>query len=152
VSAPGWTLGDALTTARLRGAKWAPIVEDDRRTDVLALDAAATRIAADLVARGVRDRYALDEVSLMLAPFAGQVVSPVVPLPVRLAAYRLSGREEQVLRAVDGARTLAELTDHVTSTTSVEAGEVHRAVLLGLSCEIVTCERWTALVSRAHRG
>jgi len=108
--------------------------------------------AADLVARGVRDRYALDEVSLMLAPFAGQVVSPVVPLPVRLAAYRLSGREEQVLRAVDGARTLAELTDHVTSTTSVEAGEVHRAVLLGLSCEIVTCERWTALVSRAHRG
>ncbi|MEW6272397.1 MAG: hypothetical protein AB1689_24205, partial [Thermodesulfobacteriota bacterium] len=46
-------LADALAVARLRGRGWAPIVEDARRTDVLALDAAASEVAAELARRGV---------------------------------------------------------------------------------------------------
>jgi len=53
VSASGYTLGAALAIARRRGPRWAPIVEDHRRTDVLALDAAASRVAADLARAGI---------------------------------------------------------------------------------------------------
>jgi acyl-CoA synthetase (AMP-forming)/AMP-acid ligase II len=53
VSESGYALGDALAIARRRGPGWARIVEDHRRTDVAALDSAASRIADDLVRRGV---------------------------------------------------------------------------------------------------
>jgi fatty-acyl-CoA synthase len=97
VSAPGWTLGDALATARLRGAKWAPIVEDDRRTDVLALDAAATRVARDLVAAGagpgVRVGLAVENSAPHIAAMFGvwRAGAALVPLNPKLTAGEAEG-------------------------------------------------------------
>ena len=97
MSAAGWTLGDALATARLRGAKWAPIVEDHRRTDVLALDAAATRIARNLVAAGagpgVRVGLAVENSAPHIAAMFGvwRAGAALVPLNPKLTAGEAEG-------------------------------------------------------------
>lgn len=103
---------------------------------------------AQLVARGVRERYAPGEPSSLLAPLEDAVLSPVVPLPVRMEAYRLGSREEQVLRAVDGQRTLGALAADL-GAAGLERADVDRAVFLGLSCEIIETARWSELRARS---
>jgi len=118
----GYTLGDALATARLRGRAWAPIVEDARRTDVVALDDAASEVARALAGRGVgpgaRVGLAVANSAPHLAAMFGvwRVGAALVPLNPRLtegeadallehagAAVRLS------VDATSGDRTLAPL-------------------------------------------
>jgi fatty-acyl-CoA synthase len=97
VTSAGYTLGDALTTARLRGRRWAPIVEDARRTDVVALDAAASRVAADLarhgVAAGARVGLAVENSAPHLAAMFGvwRCGAVLVPLNPRLTAGEADG-------------------------------------------------------------
>jgi len=102
---------------------------------------------SQLVARAVRERYAPGEPSTLLAPLEDAILSPVVPLPVRIEAYRLGSREEQVLRAVDGRRTLGALAADLGGA-GLDRSDVDRAVFLGLSCEIIQSPRWTELLGR----
>lgn len=103
----GYTLGDALTIARLRGRRWAPIVEDDRRTDVVALDAAASAVAADLarhgVAPGARVGLAVENSAPHIAAMFGvwRAGAALVPLHPRLTAGEADG-----LLAHAGARVV----------------------------------------------
>lgn len=97
MNAAGYTLGDALAIARLRGPRWAPIVEDHRRTDVLALDAAATRVAQDLVAHGVgpgsRVGLAVENAAPHIAAMFGvwRAGAALVPLNPKLTAGEAEG-------------------------------------------------------------
>ncbi len=52
-TAPGFRLGDALATAAMRGARWAPIVEEGRRTRAQQLDTQASSVAHELGRRGL---------------------------------------------------------------------------------------------------
>ncbi len=52
-TAPGFTLGEALATAALRGPGWAPIVEEGRRTTAQQLDTQASSVALELGRRGL---------------------------------------------------------------------------------------------------
>ena len=106
--APGYTLGDALAIARRRGARWAPIVEDHRRTDVLALDVAATRVAHDLAAHGVgpgsRVGLAVENSAPHIAAMFGvwRAGAALVPLNPKLTA----GEAEALLSHARAALTL----------------------------------------------
>ena len=53
MSGAGFDLGGALADARHRGARWSPIVEDGRTTEVAVLDREADAVAAELAAKGV---------------------------------------------------------------------------------------------------
>ena len=110
----GYTLDDALTIARRRGSAWAPIVEDHRRTDVLALDAAATRIAADLARSGVgpgtRVGLAVENSAPHIAAMFGvwRAGAALVPLNPKLTAGEGDGlltHAGAVVRLVVDARS-----------------------------------------------
>ena len=53
MSGAGFDLGGALADARHRGARWSPIVEDGRTTEVAVLDREADAVAAELAAKGI---------------------------------------------------------------------------------------------------
>jgi len=122
VSAADYTLGDALATTRLRGRSWAPIVEDARRTDVVALDAAATEVAAELARRGAaagtRVGFAIENSAPHIAAMFGvwRAGATLVPLNPRLTAGEADGLLAHagaalrlVVDARDGARTIEPL-------------------------------------------
>jgi acyl-CoA synthetase (AMP-forming)/AMP-acid ligase II len=93
----GYTLADALTNARLRGGRWARIVEDHRRTDVATLDAAASRVADDLVRRGMgrgaRIGLAVENAAPHIAAMFGvwRAGAALVPLNPKLTAGEADG-------------------------------------------------------------
>ncbi|MFM8412349.1 MAG: class I adenylate-forming enzyme family protein [Alphaproteobacteria bacterium] len=95
--ATGFTLGDALATAALRGERWARVVEDGRRTAAPGLDAAATRFAGELSAAGVGPG---DRVGLVVRNSAPHLAAmfgtwragaALVPLNPRLTAGEVDG-------------------------------------------------------------
>ena len=140
MSAAGWTLGDALTIARRRGPAWAPIVEDDRRTDVVALDAAATRIARDLVASGVgpgaRVGLAVENSAPHIAAMFGvwRAGAALVPLNPKLTAGEAEGLLSHA-RAASTLRVDARTGEHAiapfapTSAASRDPGDADVAVI-----------------------
>lgn len=112
MSAAGYTLGDALAVARLRGAAWARIVEDGRRTDVATLDAAASDVAAEVAGlgpgAGARVGFAVENTAPHVAAMFGvwRAGAALVPLNPRLTqgeADALLGHARAALRMhVDG--------------------------------------------------
>lgn len=124
-AASGFTLGDALATAALRGERWARIVEEGRSVAAPGLDAAATGFARDLVAAGVRpgDRVGLvvrnssPHLSAMFGAWrAGAAIVPLNP--------RLTRGEVEGLLAHAGAGVRLEV-DERDGTCRVEpVGEV----------------------------
>jgi fatty-acyl-CoA synthase len=124
VSGGAYTLGDALATARLRGRAWAPIVEDGRRTDVVALDAAASEVARELGAHGVgpgaRVGLAVENSAPHLAAMFGvwRAGAALVPLNPRLTAGEADALLEHARAAVrlrvaaaSGERTIERLAN-----------------------------------------
>ncbi len=95
-----------------------------------------------LIARGVREYYSSEELCEILAPFESAVLSPVVPLPIRLEAYRFSSREERVLRRIDGSATVGEVVERMAQLRVADQDETRRALFLGLSFEVVSCPGW----------
>ena len=97
VSGGGFTLGDALATAALRGERWARVVEEGRHTAAPGLDAAATRFARALADAGVRpgDRIglAVRNSSPHLAAVFGvwRAGAALVPLNPRLTPGEVDG-------------------------------------------------------------
>ncbi|HZR81307.1 MAG TPA: AMP-binding protein [Candidatus Binatia bacterium] len=110
--ASGFTLGDALATARLRGERWAAIVEESRRTTVLELDAAASAAASEIARHGVGRGSRIGLVVRNSAPHiaamfgvwrAGAALVPLNP--------RLTGGEVEALLAHARAGATLEVDD-----------------------------------------
>jgi serine/threonine-protein kinase len=101
----------------------------------------------ELIARGVREGYSVEELEAILSPLDEEVMEPVVPLPVRIETFRLPEREANVLREIDGKSTLRRASAEMSDRQKADPGEVLRAVFLGLSCEILRSHRWTVFTS-----
>jgi hypothetical protein len=103
----------------------------------------------ELLARGVREGYSAQELEAILSPLDEEVLEPVVPLPVRIETFRLPDREANVLREIDGKSTLRKVSAEMSDKQKADPEEVLRAVFLGLSCELLRSNRWTAFTSTA---
>lgn len=101
--------------------------------------------AFDLVLRGIRRAYPLGELEAIFAPLDDDLLQPVVPLPVRIEAFRFSDAEEYVLKSVVRPMTLAELLASVKRHATRE--EAYRAVFCGLACELLRSAQWTSLAT-----
>jgi acyl-CoA synthetase (AMP-forming)/AMP-acid ligase II len=126
----GFTLGDCLATARLRGEAWAPIVEEDRRTSVVELDRAASAVAASLAARGIgrgaRVALAVRNSAPHLAAMFGvwRAGAALVPLNPRLTSGEVEG-----LVAHSRARALLEVDERTGAHRVSPAAAVEVAPL-----------------------
>ena len=103
----------------------------------------------ELIARGVREGYSAQELEAILSPLDEEVLEPVMPLPVRIETFRLPEREANVLREIDGKSTLRKVSAEMSDKGKADPEEVLRAVFLGLSCEVLRSNRWTAFTSTA---
>ncbi len=101
----------------------------------------------ELIARGVREGYSVQELEAILSPLDEEVLEPVVPLPVRIETFRLPEREANVLREIDGKSTLRKISAEMSDQKLADPEEVLRAVFLGLSCELLRSHRWTVFTS-----
>jgi serine/threonine-protein kinase len=106
----------------------------------------------ELIARGVREGYSVQELEAILSPLDEEVLEPVVPLPVRIETFRLPEREAGVLREIDGKSTLRKVSAEMSDRQKADPEEVLRAVFLGLSCEILRSNRWTVFTSTPPGG
>jgi serine/threonine protein kinase len=103
----------------------------------------------ELIARGVREGYSAHELEAILSPLDEEVLEPVMPLPVRIETFRLPEREANVLREIDGKSTLRKVSAEMSDRKKGDPEEVLRAVFIGLSCELLRSNRWTAFTSTA---
>lgn len=104
----------------------------------------------DLVLRAVRDAYPEAELEAILQPLEGDLIVPVVPLPVRLEAFRLGEAEENVLREIKKPTPFGEVLRGASRYASRE--EILRALFCGLSCDLLRAEEWRRLTSMPPRG
>ena len=100
----------------------------------------------ELVLRGVREHYAAPELDAILAPLAGEMISPVVPLPVRIEAFRFSDGEEHALKQVTRPMTVDEIVRAARRLATRE--EALRAIFCGLSCDLLRSARWDEFTSQ----
>jgi serine/threonine-protein kinase len=104
----------------------------------------------ELVLRGVRDSYRCEELEAILSPLEEDMIEPVVPLPVRLEAYRFSEPEENVIRAIKGPTPIADIVK--TSRRTATREETFRALFCALSCDLLRSARWTDFTSVGPLG
>jgi serine/threonine-protein kinase len=97
---------------------------------------------SELIGRGIRGGYGVEELQAMLAPIHEEVLEPVLLPPVRLEMFRLPEREAAVIDSVRGKTTLARVLAQRTSSGSSDPEEVLRAVFLGLACELLRSPKW----------
>jgi serine/threonine-protein kinase len=102
----------------------------------------------ELIARGVREAYTFPELEAILEPLMEDYIEPVLPLPVRIEAFRLPEREAAVLRTLDSPVQLPRLTADMKRRGIADHEEVYRAVFQGLACDIVKSVRWAAFTSQ----
>ena len=99
----------------------------------------------ELVLRGVRDAYNSAEVEAILSPLDEDFIEPVIPLPVRIEAFRFGDAEEHVIRSI---RTRTSIADIVRSSARYATREeTYRALFCALSCDLLTSMRWTAFTA-----
>ncbi|HVH47015.1 MAG TPA: protein kinase [Labilithrix sp.] len=99
----------------------------------------------ELVLRGVRDAYSQEELEAILSPLDEDFIEPVVPLPVRVEAFRFSDAEENVIKSIKVRTSIADIVR--SSRRFATREETHRALFCALSCDIVRSGRWTAFTS-----
>jgi serine/threonine-protein kinase len=93
-----------------------------------------------LVLRGVREAYSQADLEAILGPVGDAPIDPVVPLPVRIEAFRFPEAEENVLKSIGARTTMAQVLSSVRRFATRE--EIYRALFCGLSCGLLRCERW----------
>jgi serine/threonine protein kinase len=99
----------------------------------------------ELVLRAVREHYPAAELEAILSPLEEYPIVPVVPLPVRIEAFRFGDAEENVLKRI---KEPALIGDVVTATRKFATREeTHRAIFCGLSCDLLRSERWQAFTA-----
>jgi serine/threonine-protein kinase len=98
----------------------------------------------ELVVRGTRQGYSAQELQSILSPLGDAPITLAATPPVRLETFRMPDREAQVLRTVAAGDNLPKLIARRGVAGSADPEEVMRAVFIGLSCELLGCERWSA--------
>ncbi len=93
----------------------------------------------DLVARGVRENYPAEEIQGWLNAMADAPLTPALSPLLRLDAIRWTEAEARVLSALMGPRLLGDFLREEVTSGDVSAGEVARAVFLGLSFGVLRC-------------
>ena len=96
----------------------------------------------ELVLRGVREHYSASELEAILSPLEEDLVAPVVPLPVRLEAFRFGDSEAQVIKRIAAPTLIGEVVRASAKFATRE--ETHRAIFYGLSCDLLRSERWNS--------
>jgi serine/threonine-protein kinase len=104
----------------------------------------------DLVLRGVRDSYALEELEAILGTLEEFPIEPVIPLPVRIEAFRFAEAEEAVLKSVKTPMTVEEIVKANKKRASKE--ESLRAIFCALSCELLSSPRWQQFTAVSPLG
>jgi serine/threonine-protein kinase len=96
----------------------------------------------ELIGRGIRHGYSLDELETLLTPIRDQPLEPEPSPPVRKEMFRLREREALALEAVRQGTTLRSLMAELAAQGEASPEDVARAVFLGLSCELIRCPKW----------
>ncbi len=99
----------------------------------------------ELVLRGVRDAYGAEELEAILMPLEEDAIEPVVPLPVRVEAFRFPEAEEHVIKSIKVPTPLAEVVRVARRHATRE--ETFRALFCALSCDLLRSQRWAAFTS-----
>ncbi len=99
----------------------------------------------ELIVRGIREGYDHDELATVLAPLADETLEQVAHPPVRLESFRMPEKETYAIRRFDGNATLSGVIATLSQAKIAEAHDVMRAVLIGLSCEVLRSIRWSSL-------
>lgn len=99
----------------------------------------------ELVLRAVRQHYGAEELAAILSPLEEDTVAPVVPLPMRIEAFRFGDTEEYVLKSITGPTSIGDVLRRSKKVATPE--EIHRAIFCGLSCDLLRSERWKAFTS-----
>jgi serine/threonine protein kinase len=95
----------------------------------------------ELVLRGVRDAYGAEELEAILSPLEEDVIAPVMPLPVRIEAFRFADAEENVIKSIKQQMSIAEILQ--ASRRFATREEIYRALFCALSCDLLQSARWT---------
>jgi serine/threonine-protein kinase len=99
----------------------------------------------ELVLRGVRDAYSAEELEAILSPLEEDFIEPVVPLPVRLEAFRFGDAEEHVIGSIKTRTSIADIVK--ASRRFATREETYRAIFCALSCDLLRSNRWTAFTA-----
>lgn len=99
----------------------------------------------ELVLRGVRDAYSQEELEAILSPLEEDFIEPVVPLPVRIEAFRFADAEEHVIKSIKVRTSIADIAR--SSRRFATREETYRALFCALSCDLLRSMRWTAFTS-----
>jgi eukaryotic-like serine/threonine-protein kinase len=99
----------------------------------------------ELVLRAVRAHYPAGELEAILQPLEDALVSPVLPLPVRIEAFRFGEAEEHVIKRIKAPTLIGDVLNASRKFATRE--ETLRAIFCGLSCDLLRSERWQAFTS-----
>jgi serine/threonine protein kinase len=99
----------------------------------------------ELVLRAVREHYPAAELEAILSPLEEDPIVPVVPLPVRIEAFRFGDAEENVLKRIKEPTLIADVVRASRKFATRE--ETHRAIFCGLSCDLLRSERWNSFTA-----
>jgi serine/threonine-protein kinase len=104
--------------------------------------------AVELIARGIIEGYAYDDLSNILAPVEGALIVPVPRAAISVASLKLPPREASVLDCITGQQTLGQIaSEAVLRGTSDREGTL-RAIFIGLSSKAFVSPAWPPA---AHR-
>ena len=104
----------------------------------------------ELVLRGVRTAYGAEELEVILSPLEEDFIEPVVPLPVRIEAFRFADAEEHVIKSIRGRTSIADIVK--ASRRFATREETHRALFCALSCDLLQSVRWMEFTSVSPLG
>jgi serine/threonine protein kinase len=99
----------------------------------------------ELVLRAVREHYPAAELEAILSPLEEDLIVPVVPLPVRIEAFRFGDAEENVLKRIKEPALIGDVVRASRKFATRE--ETHRAIFCGLSCDLLRSERWNSFTA-----
>jgi serine/threonine-protein kinase len=99
----------------------------------------------ELVLRGVREHYGAAELAAILDPLEDDLLLPVVPLPVRIEAFRFGESEEHVIKRIKAPTLIGDVVRSSRKFATPE--ETHRAIFCALSCDLLRSERWAAFTA-----
>lgn len=99
----------------------------------------------ELVLRAVRQHYPAEELAAILSPLEEDMIVPVIPLPVRIEAFRFGDAEEHVIKRIKEPMLIGDVLKAARKYATRE--ETHRAIFCGLSCDLLRSERWRAFTA-----
>jgi serine/threonine protein kinase len=96
----------------------------------------------DLIARGVRESYGIDEIAAWLEHLGEDTLAPAPSPPLRLDALRWTEGEARTLGDLSIPRPLRAFLDEEVRSGRADRAEAARGVFLGLSFGVLTTPRF----------